>query len=311
MESERQPRIIVLCLAGVAAVLALLALIPTDFWMLGGEARRHPQDLRAAIEWFRMASAVLAIAMALLCVIPKRSPAFWIGVLFALPFICMGAFLSFKSYAGIENAVYLRLVKEDGVVEDLTALFFLGASVVSGYTAIRLIRKQRRLAGTIHAALMVLTLFMCLEEISYGQRFFGFKTPPTVAAENTQGEFNLHNERNLRWIADDLAPGLIIDWGLFGWLAPLLAGVVRLPVRLREALKLGVPPWYLAPCFLPFAIWSYHSFYPGLWRDAIWQDQEPAEMFLALAFFLFAAFAMRFARSLQPLDGQQQVSAQQ
>ncbi len=50
-------------------------------------------------------------------------------------------------------------------------------------------------------------LWIALEEVSYGQRIFGFGTPAFLNALNTQGEFNLHNLR--LWSRED---------GLWHWL---------------------------------------------------------------------------------------------
>ena len=38
-------------------------------------------------------------------------------------------------------------------------------------------------------------MFVCLEEISWGQRIFGFQTPEGIRDINAQREFNIHNLR--------------------------------------------------------------------------------------------------------------------
>jgi hypothetical protein len=137
---------------------------------------------------------------------------------------------------------------------------------------------------------------MGLEEVSYGQRIFGFATPADIAADNIQNEFNFHNRASLKWIAEDIAPGVIIRWGLFGWILVAVGELLRrLPETWRRTIRLLFPPWFIAPSFLPFAIWAYHSWIPWLWPTAIWQDQEPAECFLAFAFLAFSVFCLRDA----------------
>jgi hypothetical protein len=198
--------------------------------------------------------------------------------------------LWYKDFAGPENAIYISMVREDSLVEYLTALFFLGAAIFSGLLAIRLGKNKLALACLFFTVMAGLTLFMGLEEISYGQRIFGIETRPEMAADNTQGELNLHNLRSMKWVAEDIAPGIIIKWGLFGWVAVALTTFFPASARrLKLLVKLAFPPWYVAPYFLPFAAWAYKFSYPWLWPTAVWQDQEPAEMFLGLGFFVFCA----------------------
>jgi hypothetical protein len=94
-----------------------------------------------------------------------------------------------------EAAVLLR---EDGPIEQATMAFFLLASVTlllgwklrGADLAPRDPREGRRVALLILALLM----FVCAgEEISWGQRIFGWDTPEKWSAMNAQVETNLHN----------------------------------------------------------------------------------------------------------------------
>jgi len=76
---------------------------------------------------------------------------------------------------------------EDGVVESLLAIAYLFAS---GCLLLLLRREQRAWPIVL---LTVLTILIFFEEISWGQRLFGFHTPEALRAFNRQGEFNLHN----------------------------------------------------------------------------------------------------------------------
>lgn len=76
--------------------------------------------------------------------------------------------------------------QEDGIFEYLTALFFLSTSITFGWMYYR----NRKMLFL----LMALILFVgCGEEISWGQRLFGFGTPDILKEHNVQGETTLHN----------------------------------------------------------------------------------------------------------------------
>jgi hypothetical protein len=85
---------------------------------------------------------------------------------------------------------YVYFIHEDGLVENSTAAAFALAAVL-------LLWESRRpghfLRRTLLIAVAVAALFVAGEEISWGQRIFGFDTPETLAVVNDQGEINFHN----------------------------------------------------------------------------------------------------------------------
>lgn len=88
---------------------------------------------------------------------------------------------------------FLEYLKEDGLVENLTALFLLAASGIAVYRCIRAIRGRNRLWILMWGLLAFLFFFAAGEEISWGQRFFNFETPPYFQQNNLQHETNIHN----------------------------------------------------------------------------------------------------------------------
>lgn len=87
----------------------------------------------------------------------------------------------------------LRFAAEDGLVEYATAVFLFLASLV-------LMKRAFVLTGRQQSLLVILTFFYALlfffaagEEISWGQRIFGWETGETFQEINKQGETNLHN----------------------------------------------------------------------------------------------------------------------
>ncbi len=90
-----------------------------------------------------------------------------------------------------------NLTRESGVVENLSAAGYLGAMLVS-------IHYWRGNVGEDRGVLLLwffASLVFLGEEISWGQHFFHFSTPETLASINVQREMNLHNLRF--WNAPD------------------------------------------------------------------------------------------------------------
>ena len=103
----------------------------------------------------------------------------------------------FCSYAILllDEARITGLGAEDGPIENLGAGLFLIASglfLAAGWSS----RSPGAGIGRIHLALALLFLICGGEELSWGQRIFGWDTPQALERVNVQGETNLHN---LRW----------------------------------------------------------------------------------------------------------------
>lgn len=100
---------------------------------------------------------------------------------------------------------------EDGPVETVQALVMFIAFGV-GLSVLRLSRGVYPRWAQIFLAIGVFgSLYVALEEISYGQRIFGWSTPETWLAVNDQQETNLHNTSS--WF--DQKPRLILEIGVF------------------------------------------------------------------------------------------------
>ncbi len=78
------------------------------------------------------------------------------------------------------------ITREDGILENMTALLFAGGMFASLYA---LYHKKMMLMAGLWA---FLCLFFLGEEVSWFQRVFDYSVP-FVEQNSTQGEFNLHN----------------------------------------------------------------------------------------------------------------------
>lgn len=110
------------------------------------------------------------------------------------------------------------IYREDGFFETLTAVLGVAAGAFYVIVAFRLqhlaARENRR---SLHVARILLVLagtaclLFALEEISWGQRLFGWQTPALFAESNYQGETNLHNRVGIL--------PMLLNWGLTAYCA--------------------------------------------------------------------------------------------
>ncbi|UCD40876.1 MAG: hypothetical protein JSV69_09785 [Chloroflexota bacterium] len=98
------------------------------------------------------------------------------------------------------SQIFEVLYLEDGIFESLTPILMLAAVLLIGLAIPRLRRDPqfiniRNLITVIYLFLMLAFLLNAMEEISWGQRIFGWETPQTFEG-NIQNETNLHNYFN-------------------------------------------------------------------------------------------------------------------
>ena len=86
-----------------------------------------------------------------------------------------------------------QYVREDGIAEWLTVAGLLLGSIVCFYRFIKLFRKKSAWFLLVTFCLGLFLFFAAGEEISWGQRIFGLKTPEYFQEHNAQHETNLHN----------------------------------------------------------------------------------------------------------------------
>lgn len=85
------------------------------------------------------------------------------------------------------------MIREDGMLESITALALLAASLLCGYRCWTLRHCRPKSFVLCTAAAAGVLFFGMGEEISWGQRIFDIQTPEFFLANNVQNETNLHN----------------------------------------------------------------------------------------------------------------------
>jgi hypothetical protein len=115
------------------------------------------------------------------------------------------ALVSLLFLAGFAALVFMPITtaawvtREDGPVETIGAFAFLAASLLFLLTFLRGRGEHYRFLsfrtrGNLYFLLLAVLFFVFFgEEISWGQRFFGWATPEVLEQTNIQDETNLHN----------------------------------------------------------------------------------------------------------------------
>lgn len=116
--------------------------------------------------------------------------------------VVFSVMLAGYALALLPEEIFVPLIAEDGPVEYLTAGFFLVPSLAffllfasKHFIREKLLEPLLATRGRRYVFLLLaLVLFFGFgEEISWGQRLFGFETPAAIAERNSQREFNFHN----------------------------------------------------------------------------------------------------------------------
>jgi hypothetical protein len=211
-------------------------------------------------------------------------------LIFVFPFVLALGFALL--YLFLPN-IYLKIIREDKLVEDLQALSYFISSAIGFMAIVKLHKSPYKDITCILALFAISTLLIGLEEISWGQRILGIATPESFMDSNTQKELTVHNLYEVQKYTDLVY--MII--GLYGGAAWFIRGDTL--SNLRNIRNFIVPDWYCCFYFFPIAI--YHFFYERTLKFELvqriyfihpqiapWRHQEAVELFLAFGFLLVA-----------------------
>ena len=116
-----------------------------------------------------------------------------LGILIVSAIILFGSYLIFLSITDVKS--YYNIIQEDGIVEYASAILWFLAAIVLFLGLIKEITLKRNYNFHLlpHIILIVFFIVCAGEEITWGQRIFGFKSPEILKAINVQNETTLHN----------------------------------------------------------------------------------------------------------------------
>jgi hypothetical protein len=150
------------------------------------------------------------------------------------------------------NGIY----REDGPLEYLTALLAIGAAVLILIGLPRCDRPSRIFASLVAIA----AILFAGEEISWGQRIFGFESTGIFATANSQGETNFHN----------FSPAILqhfnfLDLAVAIWLLNIRAATRWLVTRIgsTDIAPLVNPRNNLILATVMFGLWLHCEIYGG------------------------------------------------
>ncbi|WP_457945879.1 hypothetical protein ACTAQI_11115 [Pseudarthrobacter sp. alpha12b] len=186
--------------------------------------------------------------------------------------------------------LFIWLLDEDSLVEWLQFLSLLGAAILLPILALRLYKGGRRGLAVLYGLVAAGVWFLAGEEISWGQRIFGWQTPEAMEAVNRQGETTVHNIGGVQ----ELVPAGMLLASLYGACAPLAWAAVRTRWKNIGPAHLLVPPLCLVPAFGLSA--AYRLFRLLVWPTpdyGISEYGEVMEFSLYLGLALFCWFNLR------------------
>ncbi|MBC7509446.1 MAG: hypothetical protein H7320_11975 [Ferruginibacter sp.] len=166
------------------------------------------------------------------------------GYIISIPFVLLFSYL-FYNIANSDTVILWG--KEDSFFEWLTALFYFISFVLLLLT----FKKNRNIFLVLLGMVM---LFGAGEEISWGQRIFGFATPEEINKLNVQHEFNIHNLVifNGKYMNGELKTGLSRFFEIdmlfkiftifFGLVLPFCVYHFKFIASLTKKFKIPVPP---------------------------------------------------------------------
>jgi hypothetical protein len=214
------------------------------------------------------------------------APIILVGIVTVLAALAIDASSPFR-------AVFRWVTDEDSLLEWPQFFCVFAASLMFGGIGLTLIRRRQYGMGLLYLLLLLATLFVAGEEISWGQRVFGWGTPEALAEVNHQNETNVHN---IRWV--QTAFGYVVFLGgMYGALAPVLHSILQRDRSPSTTVFLTIPPLFLVPAFLmPFA---YRFFRVFIWPDThfiVVTYGEAPELCLYFGLVVFAWLNLRRLR---------------
>jgi hypothetical protein len=176
------------------------------------------------------------------------------------------------------NKLLYSISLEDSYIEWATTWAFFLASVVSLIGAV-LGQKKLKEFQWFYTGLSLFCFIIAMEEISWGQRIFGYQPPNYFLENNLQQEFTVHN------IVGRSFHKMILNIIVYGYGVVLPALMFLSKVRpLIVATRIVVPPVEMIPSF--FAIYLINILHP------FYAAAEVIELMMGLSFLFTIIFSV-------------------
>ncbi|WP_319482466.1 hypothetical protein [uncultured Draconibacterium sp.] len=118
----------------------------------------------------------------------------WITIVDLVVYAVIIGFVAYgKSQSNFGQEAFDKVIREDGWVEYLTALFLLLGAILFAIRAVKAGKEKSRKRILFNTLASIVFVFGLGEEISWGQRIFSIQSGEYFMQNNYQGETNLHN----------------------------------------------------------------------------------------------------------------------
>ena len=159
------------------------------------------------------------------------------------------------SAAMFGKEAYKMFTGEDKIAENLQVLFWLLALVLNIKLIFRISKTGQKRVAVLYGILAVGIIFLIGEEVSWGQRIFGWETSEMMKTMNKQQETNLHNIHGV----GTMFKYFHIAIGLYGTILPIIFMQLGTNFRNHEVFSWLVPHYALIPCFLTALMWRLQA----------------------------------------------------
>ena len=200
-----------------------------------------------------------------------------------LPILLTILILWAKIKIGATSNRWHQISYEGGLSEYGTAIAYLLLPVFAVPIAKQFWRQKKKLMAWLYWLLSFASVFVSMEEISWGQRIIGFEEPEFWAKNNAQSEFTFHNLSIFQENLLDLSFLVIGFIGSFCWIA-LHYWQHKLKVL---DLSYILPPRSISSFFYPIFIFHLIFGYTDGFNFFLTRDQEHAELIMSLGILLF------------------------
>lgn len=175
--------------------------------------------------------------------------------------------------------VFLRMVKEDSLIENGQFLVLILAGIFALFNSLKLINLNKKAIASLYLSGALVLFLVAGDEISWGQRILKITTPSGLFESNVQQETNLHNLSAVNWL-NGILYILIGFYGAFSWLI--------IPYLSKNKFWIYFsPPSYLSSFF--FAGFIYNFMAVVLMIGSFGEWSEVAELMLYTGTLLFFA----------------------
>lgn len=224
--------------------------------------------------------AITSWTLALVLIPEKIWEKQWHNILFGLPVGFLAAMALIWTWP---QDIFLKLVKEDNLIENAQVLVLVAGAVAAFLLAKRFLSKRQAVMAGLFLIAAVGLFFIAGDEMAWGQRLFGFSTPEQLNEQNLQQETTVHNLDGFHQL---VGYGYILIglYGAFAWiLKELFFG------KKKTWVDIFIPGSYLFFFFYLCLVYNAYSL-GGVNQFGEWSEVAELMLYSGVTLFLIIQF---------------------